>query len=389
MPTRVQLNWRLCAIGTALLASQWASCTVEEIDLGGKRCPCADGWVCDPETELCTPAPDPATGGSGGKLEAGTDSPADVSSDVSVGGTGGTGGAPTTPALGRACVGSQVASGMGANRKRVSHFSLFTKQTYDAVVVYVQANGSADTQLLRGIVYSTDANGQPDKLIGATTEASLPGTLPAGWVTMIFDTPLALVPGEYWVGIHSGLKASVLKYTFEGAPGAARFADDTFADGPAATFGTMTSENYLLSVYARPLGATIHDTDACPAGTGGTGGTTGGGGGGTTGGGGAPTGGGGTATGGKGGTGGTTGGGGGPTGGGGTTGGGGAPTGGGGAPTGGGGAPTGGGGAPTGGGGTTGGGGASTGGGGTDGGGGATGGGGAGGTGGVGDAGIG
>ena len=52
------------AMGITAIWLQWTSCSVAEVDLEGKRCPCAAGWVCDPETDLCVV--DRAAGGSGG-----------------------------------------------------------------------------------------------------------------------------------------------------------------------------------------------------------------------------------------------------------------------------------------------------------------------------------
>ena len=307
------------ALGFAALWLQWTSCTVDEIDLSGKECPCADGWVCDPDTDRCVqPSADSGSGGSGGGGGSGGDAQAD-------------GDAAAPVVLGRACIGSQRSNPMAANRKRVSKFSLFAAETFDAILIYLEPQGSAQTQALRGIIYTADGNGQPDAFVATTAEASIPGTLAPGWVSMAFAEPLKLAPGEYWVGSHVGLSGSVAKYAFEPAPAAMRYSDEPYADGSSAKFGPATNGDSLMSVYVRPSGAVIDDSQPCPVGTGGTGGAggtgaTGGGGGtgakggtgGTVGGGGAGGAGGGGGTGAKGGTGGTVGGGGAPGGGGGT-----------------------------------------------------------------------
>ena len=36
-----------------VLVAALASCTLDDVDLTGKRCPCATGWVCDPITNRC------------------------------------------------------------------------------------------------------------------------------------------------------------------------------------------------------------------------------------------------------------------------------------------------------------------------------------------------
>lgn len=48
----------------ALAALVAAGCTVEELDLRGRRCPCTDGWVCDEALDECVPA---------GRLDGGRD----------------------------------------------------------------------------------------------------------------------------------------------------------------------------------------------------------------------------------------------------------------------------------------------------------------------------
>ena len=42
-----------------------AGCTVDAVNLEGKKCPCAAGYVCDGVTDTCVP--EGKTGGSGGR----------------------------------------------------------------------------------------------------------------------------------------------------------------------------------------------------------------------------------------------------------------------------------------------------------------------------------
>src|SRR5258706_3301834 len=89
MDERAQSSWQSRARTLAWTivggAAIFASCTVSEIDLDGKRCPCADGWTCIEATQLCVPGHD--AGGKGG----------DASTKGGAGGTGAmaaTGGRP-------------------------------------------------------------------------------------------------------------------------------------------------------------------------------------------------------------------------------------------------------------------------------------------------------
>jgi hypothetical protein len=54
----------ICCIGCLLAARLLASCAVADLDLAGKHCPCADGYVCDPQTDTCV---FPASGDDGGR----------------------------------------------------------------------------------------------------------------------------------------------------------------------------------------------------------------------------------------------------------------------------------------------------------------------------------
>lgn len=76
----------------------WA-CTVDSVDLRGKECPCADGWVCDTVTNRCVAqiADSGSTGGAAGS--AGT-------SSGGSGASGGSGGSGATGGSGGSCSGN-------------------------------------------------------------------------------------------------------------------------------------------------------------------------------------------------------------------------------------------------------------------------------------------
>jgi len=48
------------ALRVVLLVSLWcfAGCSFGEVDLSGKSCPCADGYVCDVPSDVCVANPD-------------------------------------------------------------------------------------------------------------------------------------------------------------------------------------------------------------------------------------------------------------------------------------------------------------------------------------------
>src|SRR5262245_19974770 len=64
--------------GIGIGAIIFASCSLDEIDLSGKACPCSEGWACDDKLKTCFPvhkeAGDGKTdgkGATGGKIEGG------------------------------------------------------------------------------------------------------------------------------------------------------------------------------------------------------------------------------------------------------------------------------------------------------------------------------
>jgi hypothetical protein len=75
-----------------LLGLLLGGCVLEPVDLDGKACPCASGWVCDPDTQTCRAgAVDPAssTGGSSGLAETSTGgNPSSTSADPGTSTTG-------------------------------------------------------------------------------------------------------------------------------------------------------------------------------------------------------------------------------------------------------------------------------------------------------------
>jgi len=58
-------------LGAVTLAVGLAGCTVGDVDLEGRRCPCADGYVCDSVRNVCVRPGDGAGGADAGGADAG------------------------------------------------------------------------------------------------------------------------------------------------------------------------------------------------------------------------------------------------------------------------------------------------------------------------------
>ncbi len=63
-------------------------CSVGDLDLANRSCPCVDGWVCD-ATDHCVPAGDAAVSADSAPPDASADAPADAPADVAPADTGG------------------------------------------------------------------------------------------------------------------------------------------------------------------------------------------------------------------------------------------------------------------------------------------------------------
>lgn len=86
---------RSAALGALLGLLLFAACSVDEIELSGKQCPCASGWVCDTSRNTCVPR-GTSLGGAAGSATGGTagaDAAAGASGASGSGGVAGSAGA--------------------------------------------------------------------------------------------------------------------------------------------------------------------------------------------------------------------------------------------------------------------------------------------------------
>ncbi len=166
--------------------------------------------------------------------------------------------------LGRACKGSKWSGAAGANRKRVNRFVQLEEQVFDRMLVYVRNTGAdAGSQSLRGVIYTaTPTTLEPDALVAVSDDVTIDAGKTESWVTLTFDSPVTLKPGEYWIGFHSGATQSML-YRIDTVTDAGRINTDNFADGTTATFGTTESLDLVMSIYLRPVGVTVDHDEQC------------------------------------------------------------------------------------------------------------------------------
>jgi hypothetical protein len=158
---------------------------------------------------------------------------------------------------GRFTVGNAPSSGLSANFKRGSSFTLTEPGRLSAFSIYLDGNGAGafdeinepDFQDYRLALYR-DSNGVPGTKVAESGTRTGRGFMRARWHTM--EPPSDRVPleaGKYWVIVHSGSNAEVVRYFADGAPGQWYGNADLFSDGTSSTFGAGSVGNGTLSAF--------------------------------------------------------------------------------------------------------------------------------------------
>lgn len=146
--------------------------------------------------------------------------------------------------------GASVSSGLTADFKRGSRFTLTEAGTLQSLCAYLDfAGGGAGPQQVRLALYR-DASGVPGAKVVDSDSRSLTTSSPVGWTC--FDTALyPIAAGSYWIVIHSGGAGGLVRDYF--APGGTNWYGnaDAFGDGAASTFGSGNAGTGTLSVYAK------------------------------------------------------------------------------------------------------------------------------------------
>jgi hypothetical protein len=155
----------------------------------------------------------------------------------------------TSQTLGRITEGAIPSNGLSAQFKRASRFTLAGAGTFTELCAYLDGNGGVSGyQRFRLALYG-DNNGTPiAKLIETPEQTILSGTAARWYCMSVPLTPVAA--GSYWVAIHSGEMAGVIRDFGDGSPNWYGNAD-AFDDGASTTFGTGSSGTGTMSVYAR------------------------------------------------------------------------------------------------------------------------------------------
>jgi hypothetical protein len=150
--------------------------------------------------------------------------------------------------FGRTTIGTTPSSGMTADYKRGSMFTLPDRATVRGFSAYLDGNGGATSgsQSVRMALYR-DSGGVPGGLVVRSPIATVAPGAAGRWVS--YTSPATpLDPGNYWIVLHTGATAGVAR-DFGGGPESNWYGNaDAFADGPANPFGTGGLGTGTLSV---------------------------------------------------------------------------------------------------------------------------------------------
>ena len=156
--------------------------------------------------------------------------------------------------FGYTAIGGYIENDLGDSYNEGSRFRLVTSgATLTSLHAYLDGLGGGNgTQQARMAVYYD--NGAANGKAAVSTVVNIPAGQPPGWVTFNIP-PTAIPPGNYWISVHTGPTAGVVRRYLDQGLGESEYNhQDTFADGTNAGFsnndGEIQGAYDRLSVYA-------------------------------------------------------------------------------------------------------------------------------------------
>jgi hypothetical protein len=156
-----------------------------------------------------------------------------------------------TEKIGRTTTGTIPSAGLSADYKRASKFTMpTTGWLIDLEASLDGLGGASGSQQVKLVVYR-DNNGTPGAKVAESSVRTLASGLSAGWRSFPVASRPLLTPGDYWLAIHTGGTAQVLRDFADGSEINWYGNADTFADGASDPFGGATSGTATLSVFGQ------------------------------------------------------------------------------------------------------------------------------------------
>jgi hypothetical protein len=148
-------------------------------------------------------------------------------------------------------------SGLTANFKRGSRINLPERGAPYYLSAYLDGlGGGTSPQTVRLALYR-DADGVPGERVVTTEEMTMaPGSQPQWRTALRIDAQPDLDPGDYWLIIHSGGTAGVIRDYGDGASSWYGNADQ-YSDGPSSPFGADSAGTGTITAVAIYLPAEV------------------------------------------------------------------------------------------------------------------------------------
>ena len=156
-------------------------------------------------------------------------------------------------AAGRTTVGTTPSSGMSANFKRGSSFTMPERGKLYSVAAYLDGNGTPGqvdpVQAVNYVIYK-DVNGVPGAKVVEAGGAAVVAGAPGSWLASIPDPDLTptLDAGKYWIVLHTGTQTGIARNFADGTGNWYGNADD-ISDGASDPFGAGNTGNGTISAY--------------------------------------------------------------------------------------------------------------------------------------------
>jgi calcineurin-like phosphoesterase family protein len=132
-----------------------------------------------------------------------------------------------------------------------SRFTLGVQGTVSKLTASLSGSGTSGFQAVRGVVYA-DSGGVPTALKGSTQEVQVAWSKTRGWVDLTFAAPVSLPAGDYWLGLHGGPRTgdALTWYGYDFLAAGQRSKYDAYSNGASDPFGTTSSKDRSMSIYA-------------------------------------------------------------------------------------------------------------------------------------------
>jgi hypothetical protein len=157
--------------------------------------------------------------------------------------------AQNTQTFGHIVPGAVPSAGLSAQMKRASRFTAPGPGTVRQLCAYLDGKGGVSNYQRMRLALYRDNGGVPGvKMFEAPENSVLAGDA-ARWICQ--PVPLQPIPaGNYWIAIHTGENAGVIRDYSDGTATNWYGNADPFDDGAAPTFGAGNAGTGTLSVYA-------------------------------------------------------------------------------------------------------------------------------------------